>query len=86
MTLLLLVASYLLFSTFFLHQRIRSMSASTDALSTAVAALTAQTSTVVIAIAELRAAPKADPADTAAVDKAATDIIAAVASLQAAIG
>ncbi len=67
-------------------KKVSIMSSSTDSLTAAVAALSAQVASVAEAFASLKAMPKQDPADTAAIGKAVDDIQAATASLQAALG
>lgn len=78
-----LVAASLVLSVF-VSRKVSDMSQSTDALAGAVASLTVQVAAVAVAVGALKA-NQADPADTAKVDQAVSDVQAAVGALAAAI-
>jgi len=77
--------SFIIVAVAALTRQVRiSMSQSTDTLFAAVSDLSVQVTAVAAKVAELKAT-QANPSDTAAVDKAVTDIQAATAALKAAI-
>ncbi len=85
MTVHLVIAFLFIAAMAALAKKVSLMSASTDSLASSVALLSDQVAMVAAAIQSLKALPKPDPADVAAVDKAVSDIQKATATLQAAI-
>ena len=67
-----------------LTRKVRTMSASTDSLFAAVSDLSVQVTAVAAEVAHLKAG-QTSPADTAAVDKAVSEIKAATDALRAAL-